>query len=144
MRHRVKKKTLGRATDHRNSLFRNLARQVITHGSIQTTKPKAKEVQRILDKLITKAKKNDLNARRNLHRFFGKRDVVNALVDRVAPATKDRKSGFCSVTELGKRKGDNAVMARLELIDKPEGLGSLDKVEKKKKKEKKKETKKEK
>lgn len=134
MRHRVKKKTLGRVTDHRNSLFRNLARQVITHGSVQTTKVKAKEVQRILDKLITKAKKNDVSARRDLHRFFGKRDVVNALVDRVAPATGNRKSGFCSVTELGKRRGDNAVVARLELIDKPEGLGSLDKLEKKTKK----------
>jgi large subunit ribosomal protein L17 len=125
MRHRVKKKTLGRKTDHRRSLFRNLIRQLLTHGSIKTTKPKAKATQPILDKLIHKAKDDSLSTRRDLHKFFGKRDVVNTLVDKIAPATGGRQSGFTSITEIGKRRGDNAVMVRFELVDKPDDLGSL-------------------
>ena len=120
MRHRVKKRKLGKLTKHRKHMLRNLLRALFEHGKIETSKAKAKEVQRLADKLISTARGGDLAARRQLHRFFGKNDVVNLLVDEIAPLFKDRKSGFTRLTETGRRRGDNTLMARLELIKKPD------------------------
>ena len=125
MRHRVKKRHFNRDTNHRKHLLRNLVRSLIEQGEITTTVAKAKETKRISDKLISKAGKNDLNTRRVLHRFFGKRDVVNTLVDSVAPAMSDRRSGFTTMSRVGKRRGDNTQLAKLALVVKPENVGSL-------------------
>jgi len=125
MRHRIKKRHFNRDTNHRKALLRNLVRSLVEQGHIVTTKAKAKETKRLSDKLIYKAAKADLTSRRVLHRFFGKRDIVNTLVDRVAPVMKDRNSGFTRIVVLGKRKGDNSEMVRLELVNKPEKLGTL-------------------
>ena len=116
MKHRVKSKRFNRDTSSRKALLRNLLRALIEHGHIETNESRAKEVRRLADKLITKAKKGDVASRRELHKFFTKRDVVNTLVDQVAPALADRQSGFCSLEKLSKRRGDNVTMYRLSLL----------------------------
>lgn len=119
MRHRSSKKYLGRNTDQRKSLFKNLLSSLFVHGEIQTTEAKAKAIKGLADKLIVKAQPRTIAARRLLSRFFGTRVVVNRLVDEVAPAMSDRKSGFTRIIRLGKRKGDDSVMVKMELVNKP-------------------------
>jgi ribosomal protein L17 len=125
MRHRVASKQLNRDTKHREALAKNMIRALVEHGRIQTTMAKAKVVQRIADKMVTKAKQGDVAARRGLHEVFGKRDVVNTLVDRVAPAFKNRTSGFTRITAIGTRAGDNTLMVELSWVDQPETVGTL-------------------
>jgi len=103
----------------------NLVRNLIVNGEITTTKPKAKEVKQWADKLMTTAKKGDLSARRTLHKFFGKRDVVNTLVDRLAPLFVGRNSGFTTDTKLGNRRGDNTEMVLVKFVSQPEVTGTL-------------------
>lgn len=123
MRHRVASKQLQRDTKHRSALIMNLMRQLIEHGSITTTSAKAKVVQPVADKLMTKAKKGDVAARRSLHSFFGKRDVVNTLVDKIAPVMSDRTSGFTRITEVGTRSGDSATLVTLAWVSQPATQG---------------------
>lgn len=125
MRHRVKTKSFNRDTNTRKALLRGLARNLVEHGEITTTREKAKEVRRIADKLINKAKTDTVANRRQIHRFFGKRDVVNTLVERIAPIMKKRVSGFTTLSVIGKRRGDNTTMVKLALVEKPEKLGTL-------------------
>jgi len=125
MRHRVQKRHFNRDTNHRKHLLRNLVRSLVEKGEITTTVAKAKETKRIADKLVGKAAKNDINTRRVLHRFFGKRDVVNTLVDSVAPAMSDRKSGFTTISKVGKRRGDNTELVKLSFVTKAKNVGSL-------------------
>ena len=125
MRHRVASKQLQRDTNHRKALIMNLVRQLIEHGSITTTSAKAKVVQPVADKLVTKAKQDSVAARRSLHEFFGKRDVVNTLMDRIAPVLADRTSGFTRITEVGTRAGDSAKMVTLAWVNLPENSGTL-------------------
>ena len=125
MRHRVKKKTLNRDTKNRKALLRELSRSLVEHGSIVTVEAKAKEVKRQMDKMLSKAIKGDLSSRRILHRYFGKRDVVNTLVDKIAPQMGDRKSGFTTIETIGIRRGDASKMSRLSFVVDIEGLGSL-------------------
>lgn len=108
-------------------MLKNGLRNLMLHGEIKTTQAKAKEFKRLADKLINKALVDTVPSRRSLHQFFGKRDIVNSLVDRVAPAFKERKSGFTRIVKIGRRRGDNVEMVRLELINKPENLGTLKK-----------------
>ncbi len=132
MRHRVKKRKLGRLSAHRQALLRNLLQALFLHGHVTTTHGKAKEVKRWADKLIHQAQDNSVHSRRQLHKFFGKNAVVNTLVDKVAPAFTDRKSGFTTLTKVGRRRGDNSVLYRLELVKQPADLGSFKNQQKKK------------
>ncbi|MDQ5951439.1 MAG: large subunit ribosomal protein [Patescibacteria group bacterium] len=125
MRHRVSGKKLGRDTKHRIALFKNLARALILHGTVTTTEIKGKQLKRLADKLVTTAKPGDMAARRNLHSYFGKRDIVNTLVDRVAPAMTKRTSGFTTIEKVGIRVGDNTQMVTISWVDMPESLGSF-------------------
>lgn len=125
MRHRVKKKKLGRLSSHRQALIRNLLRSLFLDGQVTTTRAKAKEVKRWADKSINTAQENTVHAKRQLHKIFGKTDVVNTLVDKIAPVFKGRKSGFTTISQVGKRRGDNVMMYRLELMKKPAQLGSF-------------------
>lgn len=134
MRHRVKIKHFNRDSKHRKALLTNLIRFLIENGEITTTKEKAKEVKRLADKVIAKAQTDDLNTRRQLHKIFGKRDVVNTLVDVVAKKMSGRNSGFTTIVSLGKRRGDNSEMAKLSLVEKIEKNG-LKKTKDAKKKE---------
>lgn len=120
MRHRVVKRHLSRDTKHRSSLLKNLLRALFEHGSIVTTLVKAKETKRQAEKLIAKAQKNDVSTKRRLHGVFGKRDVVNTLVEKIAPLFSNQGSGFSHIELLGKRRGDNALLVKLSLIKQPE------------------------
>lgn len=123
MKHRVAGGHFNRNTKQRKALFKGMVRSLLETGSITTTKSKAKETQRITDILIAKAKLSDLNSRRSLHRFFGKRDVVNTLVDSIAPLYSDVNSGFTTLKVIGNRRGDNAEMAMLTLLKFPNQTG---------------------
>lgn len=125
MRHRRKVKRLNRDTNHRKMLLRNLVRSLIEVGEITTTEAKAKETKRLADKLIGKARVDSTANRRVLHTFFGKRDIVNTLVDRVAPLFTKRVSGFTTLKDAGVRRGDNTKLVTLSLIEKPEVVGTL-------------------
>ncbi|MFA6814078.1 MAG: 50S ribosomal protein L17 [Candidatus Pacebacteria bacterium] len=116
MKHRVKTKHFNRDTQSRKALLRNSLRGLIEHGHIETSEARAKEIRRLADKLISQAQKDDLATRRQIHRFFGKRDVVNTIFDQVVPAVGDRKSGFCSLEKLSNRRGDNMPVYRLSLL----------------------------
>ena|SRR5258708_35298498 len=119
MRHRVKGVKLGRDTAQRKSLFKNLLSALFMHGEIQTTEAKAKAIKGLADKLISRAGAGTMPARRLISQFFGTRAVANRLVDEVAPAMKDRTSGFTRIIRLGKRMGDDSMMVKMELITKP-------------------------
>ncbi|MBU0578553.1 50S ribosomal protein L17 [Patescibacteria group bacterium] len=127
MRHRVKKSFFNRDTKHRQAMLKNSLRNLVLHGEIKTTHAKAKEFKRLADKLIARALTDSVESRRKLHQVFGKRDIVNTLVDRIAPVFKDRKSGFTRIIKIGRRRGDNVEMVKLELVVKPEILGTLKK-----------------
>jgi len=125
MRHRVAGRTLNRNTKARAGLLKSLARELVVRGSIVTTEPKAKELKRLADKLVSTAQKNTLTARRTLHRFFGKRDAVNTLIEQIVPATGKRTSGFTRLTREAQRAGDNTQMTRIAWVDAPVHTGSL-------------------
>lgn len=125
MRHRVSGKKLGRDTKHRIALFKNLARALILHGTVTTTEVKGKGLKSLADRLVSTAKGEPLNARRVLHRYFGKRDIVNTLVDRVAPVMADRTSGFTKIEKVGIRVGDNTPMVTISWVNQPESVGSF-------------------
>ena len=125
MRHRVARRHFNRDSKHRQALIMNLVRGLVEHGEVVTTKAKAKEVKRQTDKIVSRAKRGDITARRLLHRFFGKRDVVNTLVDRVAPVFKDRASGFTTHVVLGKRRGDNTEIVKVSFVEDYDRKGSL-------------------
>lgn len=119
MRHRVDHKALSRDTKQRKALVKNLLASLFQHGAIETTSTKAKVIKRLADKVITKGKPRTLNARRVLESFFGSRQVVNHIIDAVVPALEERTSGFTRITRLGRRRGDDADMVKIELVAAP-------------------------
>ncbi len=125
MRHRRKLKKFNRDTKHRQALFKTQLRQMVIYGSITTTLAKAKQVKRLMDKAVYKAKDGSVASRRTLHKLFGDRRVVNILVDEIAPLYPDRNSGFTTLSRLGVRKGDSALMAKLSFIKQRENVGKL-------------------
>ncbi len=125
MRHRVQDKKFNRDNNARKALLMGLLRNLTEKGEIVTTRAKAKELKRLMDKMVSQAKDNSIASRRLLHRTFGKRDVVNTLVDRVAPAMSDRNSGFTTTVEMGNRRGDNTPMVKIAFVNKVENSGSL-------------------
>ena len=132
MRHRVQDKKFNRDANARKSLLTGLLRNLTEHGEITTTRVKGKEVKRLADKMMSTARGGSLESRRRLHRIFGKRDVVNTLVDRVAPAMTDRTSGFTRLETVGNRRGDNTAMVRLSWVNAPATVGSLKNADKSK------------
>jgi len=118
MRHRKKGKKLGRNTKQRQALFKGLIQNLIVNEQIKTTEAKAKAIKGLTDKLITQAKKGSLSARRQILSFLPDKKAVHKLFDVIAPRTKDRTSGFTRFVRLGRRRGDNAQMTRIEFVDK--------------------------
>jgi large subunit ribosomal protein L17 len=114
---------LGGNASHQKHLLSNLARELYRHGRITTTEAKAKALRPYAEKLITKAKKGDLAARRQLLAELHDRDVVAYLVEEVAPRFADRDGGYTRILKLGPRKGDNAPMVFIELVDRGETSG---------------------
>ena len=127
MRHRRKLIKLGRNTKQRQALFKMQLRQLVLQGSLTTTEAKAKQIKRLMDKIVYRAKTNTVDSRRKLHKIFGNRNVVNTLVDQVAPLFDDRDSGFTSLQVVGKRRGDNSLLVKLAFIKQREHLGTLKK-----------------
>lgn len=117
MRKSVFGRQLGRDTNERKALFRSLVVNLFQKGAIKTTLAKAKAVKKDAEKLITKAKRGTLTDRRIIHRYLAKNQLVNLLVDKIAPQLKDRKSGYLRILRLGVRKGDAAPMALLSFVD---------------------------
>lgn len=116
MRHRKIKGKLGRTPSHRNAMLRNMTESIITHERIQTTLPKAKEVRRLVDYVITLAKRDDLHSRRLILRVIPNKTVVTKLFDDIAPRYKNRDGGFTAIHKIGIRRGDAAEMAVISLL----------------------------
>lgn len=119
MRHRVKGKKLSRTSSQRKALFKGLINALVIHGEIKTTESKAKAVRGLLDKLITKGKKGTLHSRRLIAAFLQNKLAVNRIVDELGPLFAKRTGGFSRMVRLGARRGDNATMVKLELVEKP-------------------------
>jgi large subunit ribosomal protein L17 len=117
MRHRNDHRKLGRATDQRIALLRSQVDALLRHEKIKTTVQKAKETQRMAERLITTAKRGDLHSRRLVLRSVRDKDLVAHLFDEIAPRYSDRNGGYTRVIRAGRRTGDNAEMAILELAD---------------------------
>src|SRR5664279_4740076 len=107
---------LGGSPSHERMLLANLASQLFEHGRITTTETKAKRVRPLAEKLISKAKRGDLHARRLVMSTITNRDVVHLLFTEIAPALADREGGYTRITKVGNRKGDNAPMAVIEIV----------------------------
>lgn len=107
---------LGGTPTHQGIILRNLATQLFEHGRITTTETKARRVQPVAEKLITKAKKGDLAARREVLKDITDKGVVAQLFEEIAPMMAEREGGYTRITKIGPRKGDNAPMAIIELV----------------------------
>ena len=117
MRHGNGYRKLNRTHEHRKAMFANMACSLVEHEQIKTTLPKAKEMKRIIDKLITLGKKGDLHARRTAQSKMRQEAAVKKLFDILGPRYKDRTGGYCRVLQAGFRFGDMAPMAIIELVD---------------------------
>jgi large subunit ribosomal protein L17 len=117
MKHRVVGRRLDRTTEHRTAMFRNLVTSLFRHERITTTTPKAKEIKRFADGFITLAKKGTAHARRIANRYVRDVEVLNKLFETLGPRFKDRPGGYTRVIRVGRRAGDAAEMAMIELVD---------------------------
>ena len=117
MRHGNGYRKLNRTHEHRKAMFANMAASLIEHEQIKTTLPKAKELRRIIDKLITLGKRGDLHARRQALASIKQEAAVKKLFDALGPRYKDRSGGYSRVLKAGFRYGDMAPMAIIELVD---------------------------
>ena len=127
MRHRMGNRKLNRTSSHRKAMFSNMAVALINHEQIETTLPKAKELRRVADKMITLGKRGTLHARRRAMSMLGDSQVVGKLFDALAERYKERSGGYTRVLKAGFRYGDCAPMAIIELVDRdPEAKGAVD------------------
>ncbi len=107
---------LGSGPSHERLILRTLAEQLFKHGKITTTEAKAKRLRPLAEKLITFAKKGDLQARREVMARIANKSVVHTLFTAIAPTFANREGGYTRITKVGPRKGDNAPMAVIELV----------------------------
>ena len=108
---------LGGGPAHERLMLANLATALFEHGAITTTQAKAKRMQPLAERLITFAKRGDLHARRRVLTVVHNKDVVHELFTEIGPRYANRNGGYTRITKLGPRKGDNAPMARIELVE---------------------------
>lgn len=120
MRHRSGLRKLNRTSSHRLAMFRNMSVSLITHEAIKTTLPKAKELRRVVEPLITLAKEPTVANRRLAFARLRDRAAVTKLFDEIGPRYQERNGGYTRVLKMGFRQGDNAPMAFMELVDRPE------------------------
>lgn len=127
MRHARGYRRLNRTHEHRKALFANMSGSLIEHEQIKTTLPKAKELRRIIDKLITLGKRGDLHARRQAASQLKQDAHVAKLFEVLGPRYAERQGGYCRVLKAGFRYGDMAPMAIIELVDRdPDAKGAAD------------------
>ena len=117
MRHRRAGRKLNRTSSHRRAMFANMSAALIKHEQIVTTLPKAKELRRVVDRLITLAKKSDLTSRRLAASRVRDEAMVKKLFEVLGPRYKDRPGGYTRVLRAGYRYGDSAPLAVIELVD---------------------------
>jgi len=123
MRHKKAGKRLGRTASHKKAMIRNMVTSLLAHERIVTTVPKAKEVRRVADKMITLGKRGGLHARRQALSFIRDKDVVAKLFDSLKDEYMDRNGGYTRIIRTGQRQGDAAHMAILELVNYTEDTG---------------------
>lgn len=117
MRHNVQGRKLGRTASHRKALLRNLSVALVKHKRIRTTVEKAKELRAFVEPLITKARKGDLHNQRLIMQSLKDKAVVKELLAGVTETVGERKGGYTRIVRLGKRRGDGANLAIIELVD---------------------------
>jgi large subunit ribosomal protein L17 len=120
MRHRVSNRKLNRTSSHRAAMLRNMANSLLRHEIIKTTLPKAKELRKVAEPLITLSKKATVANRRLAFDRLRDRDIVVKLFDELGPRYQARNGGYLRILKCGFRQGDNAPMALVELVDRPE------------------------
>ena len=120
MRHLNAGRKLNRTSAHRKALFKNMVLALIRHERIKTTDPKAKELRRIADRMVTLGKQNDLAARRRAFAFMQSHEAVKKLFDEIAPRFKDRNGGYTRVIKFGHRRGDAAMLSVIEFTGQEE------------------------
>ena len=120
MRHQKSGRTLGRKSSHRTAMYRNMAASLIKHETIRTTLPKAKELRRVVEPLITMAKEDGVARRRIAFSRLRDKSSVGKLFNELGPRFKERPGGYLRILKIGYRPGDSAPMALVQLLDQPE------------------------
>ena len=120
MRHRKAGRQLGRNSSHRRAMYRNMASSLLLHETIKTTLPKAKELRRVVEPLITMAKEDGVAQRRRAFDRLRDKVVVGKLFNELGPRYQARPGGYLRILKMGNRPGDNAPMALVQLVDQPE------------------------
>ena len=120
MRHHLSGRQLSRNSSHRKAMLRNMASSLFRHEVIKTTLPKAKELRRVAEPLITRAKTDSLANRRVVFNRIRDRDMVGKLFAELGPRYKERPGGYLRILKCGFRRGDNAPMAIVELVGRPD------------------------
>jgi large subunit ribosomal protein L17 len=120
MRHQKSGRALGRKSSHRKAMYRNMAASLIQHETIRTTLPKAKELRRVVEPLITMAKQDGVSRRRLAFARLRDKVSVGKLFNELGPRFKERPGGYLRILKIGYRAGDSAPMALVQLLDQPE------------------------
>ena len=126
MRHRQSNRKLNRTTSHRLAMFRNMSVSLLKHEVIKTTLPKAKELRRVAEPILTLGKTPSLANKRLAFSRLRDRDIVTKLFDELGPRYAKRNGGYSRILKFGFRKGDNAPMALVELMDRPADATAVD------------------
>ncbi len=126
MRHHKSGRKLNRNSSHRKAMFSNMANSLFDHEIIKTTLPKAKELRRVAEPLITLAKNDSVANRRSAFSKLRDKEVVGKLFNELAPRYKERPGGYTRILKCGFRSGDSAPMAYIELVDRPEDAIAVD------------------
>jgi large subunit ribosomal protein L17 len=126
MRHRQSNRKLNRTTSHRLAMFRNMANSLLRHEAIKTTLPKAKELRRVVEPIITLGKSPGLGNRRLAFDRLRYREMVTKVFDELGPRYAKRPGGYLRILKFGFRVGDNAPMALVELVDRPESSEAVE------------------
>ena len=134
MRHRNHRYRLGRVSEHRTAMLRNMLVALFRHERIETTEAKAKAVRGLADHVVTLAKRENLHARRQVLSLVPDSEVVRRIFDTIAARFSDRQGGYTRIIKAGYRRGDAAPMVLLELVDRPETPADGDKKGEKKEK----------
>lgn len=119
MRHQKSGRKLNRNSSHRKAMFRNMSNSLIKHELIKTTLPKAKELRRVAEPLITLAKEDSVAHRRTAFDRLRDKETVGKLFEELGPRYQSRPGGYLRILKCGHRAGDNAMMAYVELVDRP-------------------------
>ena len=126
MKHNIKNKKLNKTSSHRKAMFMNMSNALIKHEQISTTLPKAKELRRFVEKIITLGKKGDLLSRRKAISILQDQKMSKKVFDVLADRYRSRAGGYTRIIKLGNRFGDNAQTAVIELVDRDENAKGLD------------------